>query len=267
MKARIRDSAVSYPNASRTEGGTPPDSRPAFYSPEEFPELLNVRDHWEAIRAELLHNASRIVEIPSPQYELMAPGSSWRKLQLYAWGLPVKRNLEVLTRTAALMRDVPKLMQAAFYVLGPHSHLLPHEGITEMVLRCHIGIVCPEGCELRIGTETRPERDGGILVFDDTLEHEAWNRSSQDRYILHLDFFRPEVPLDQRAQDFMKDMRLRIFRTYPRVLPHVLGAGLDPDPETIEWFRDMNLSFYDRSVYTADEWQLFVGTVYPPSSA
>lgn len=241
--------------------------RPGFYDPADFPELLELRDRWEAIREELLENAARVVEIPSPQYELMSPGSTWRKLQLYAWGLPVKRNLETLPATATLIQRVPKLMQAAFYVLGPRSHLLPHEGVTGMVLRCHIGIVCPEGCDLRIASETRQERDGGILVFDDTLEHEAWNRSDRTRYVLHLDVFRPEVPLDDRARKWMKDLRIRIFRTYPAVLPHALAAGVEPDPDTIEWFRSMNLSFHDHGVYTREEWRLFLDTVYPGRSS
>jgi beta-hydroxylase len=244
-----------------------PRPRPGFYDPEDFPDLLKLREGWEAIRDELFRNAARVIEIPSPQYELMAPGSTWRKLQLYAWGLPVRRNLETLPTTAALVGAVPKLMQAAFYVLGPRSHLLPHRGITEMVLRCHVGIACPEGCELRIESETRQERDGGILVFDDTLEHEAWNRSDRTRYVLHLDVFRPEVPLDDRARAWMKDLRLRIFRTYPRVLPHALAAGVDPDPETVDWFRSMNLSFRDLAVYTPEEWGLFLATVYPEAAS
>jgi beta-hydroxylase len=238
-----------------------------FYDPEDFPEILELQRHWELIRDELVANAARVVEIPSPQYELMAPGSVWRKLQLYAWGLRVEKNLAALPTTAALLQKVPKLMQAAFYVLGPRSHLLPHEGITDRVLRCHIGIVCPEGCALRVGAETRPERDGGILVFDDTLEHEAWNRSDRDRYVLHLDVFRPELPMDDQARRWMKELRLRIFRSYPRVLPHALAAGVAPDPEAIEWFRSMNLSFHDRAVYTDEEWRLFLETVYPDRRA
>jgi beta-hydroxylase len=238
----------------------------AFYDPGDFPSLPKLREQWQVIRDELARNAARVVEIPSPQYELMAPGSTWRKLQLYAWGLPVKRNLDALPATAAAIQDVPKLTQAAFYILGARSHLLPHQGVTDRVLRCHIGISCPDGCALRIASETRAETNGGILVFDDTLEHEAWNRSDQDRYVLHLDFLRPEVPLDESARQWMKDLRLRIFQSYPRILPHALGAGVEPDPETIHWFRRMNLSFQDRGVYTDEEWRRFLDTVYPGGS-
>jgi hypothetical protein len=115
----------------------------------------------------------------------------------------------------------------------------------------------------RVASSASPQRelDGVILVFDDTLEHEAWNRSDRNRYVLHLDFFRPEVPLDAKAEKLMNDLRLRIFRTYPRVLPHAQGAGIEPDPEAIEWFRTMNLSFYDPEVHTDEEWRLFLEKV------
>ena len=53
----------------------------------------------------------------------------------------------------------------------------------------------------------------------------------------------------------------RIFRPYPRVLPHALGAGIEPDSEAIECFRTMNLSFHDREVHTEDEWRLFLEKV------
>jgi aspartyl/asparaginyl beta-hydroxylase (cupin superfamily) len=241
----------------------PPIKR-AFYDPAVFPALLPLRDQWPAMRDELLTNLHRIVSIPSPQYELMSPGSTWKKLELYAWGLPVRRNLEALPTTAALVLSVPKLMQAAFYMLGPRSHLLPHTGVTDMVLRCHIGVVCPsEGCELRVGTETRAEGNGRLLVFDDTLEHEAWNRTDAERYVLHLDVFRPEVPLDERAIRWMKELRLRIVRTYPSVLPHALAAGIDIDSEAIQWFRAMNLTFRDPAAYTPEQWRRFEETVYP----
>jgi hypothetical protein len=36
-------------------------------------------------------------------------------------------------------------------------------------------------------------------IFDDTIEHEAWNRSDADRYSLIFDIWRPELSEDERA--------------------------------------------------------------------
>lgn len=40
-------------------------------------------------------------------------------------------------------------------------------------------------------TKTRTWSEGDVLVFDDTTEHEAWNRSDQTRTVLLFDFLRP----------------------------------------------------------------------------
>jgi beta-hydroxylase len=53
--------------------------------------------------------------------------------------------------------------------------------------------VVPGGgrCGIRVGQEFRSWREGGSLVFDDTLEHEAWNDTQGTRVVLFVDFVRP----------------------------------------------------------------------------
>ena len=53
---------------------------------------------------------------------------------------------------------------------------------------------------LRVGQATRAWREGECLVFDDTVEHEAWNRSRSKRIVVLFDFARPgceDAPLDE----------------------------------------------------------------------
>ncbi|HXU80612.1 MAG TPA: aspartyl/asparaginyl beta-hydroxylase domain-containing protein, partial [Polyangia bacterium] len=76
---------------------------------------------------------------------------------------------------------------------APGTHIKPHVGWVRTVYRLHLGLVVPPDCALRVGAETTPWREGACLVFDDTVEHEAWNRSGQDRVVLLLDFLRPGV--------------------------------------------------------------------------
>jgi aspartyl/asparaginyl beta-hydroxylase (cupin superfamily) len=45
-----------------------------------------------------------------------------------------------------------------------------------------------------VGRTTRAWREGRCLIFDDTVEHEAWNESAAVRAVLLLDFLRPGVP-------------------------------------------------------------------------
>jgi aspartyl/asparaginyl beta-hydroxylase (cupin superfamily) len=58
----------------------------------------------------------------------------------------------------------------------------------------------PNGCEFRVGNDVRTWTEGKAWVFDDTIEHEAWNRSGEDRYILIFDIWRPELDADERVR-------------------------------------------------------------------
>ena len=57
----------------------------------------------------------------------------------------------------------------------------------------------PPGCGFRVGSETREWKIGEGWVFDDTIEHEAWNDSDQTRVILLFDIWRPEITLAERG--------------------------------------------------------------------
>jgi aspartyl/asparaginyl beta-hydroxylase (cupin superfamily) len=65
-------------------------------------------------------------------------------------------------------------------------------------LICHLPLIVPQGCELRVGNETRQWVEGKAWVFDDTIEHEAWNRSAETRVILLFEIWRPELTAEER---------------------------------------------------------------------
>ena len=51
----------------------------------------------------------------------------------------------------------------------------------------------------RVGGETREWHEGKAFVFDDTIEHEAWNNSQQDRAVLILDCWNPHLSEAEQA--------------------------------------------------------------------
>jgi aspartyl/asparaginyl beta-hydroxylase (cupin superfamily) len=72
------------------------------------------------------------------------------------------------------------------------THINPHRGPTNMRVRCHLGIKVPDGdCAIRVGGETRRWQEGRCLVFDDSLVHEAWNHTDEDRIVLIVDLWHP----------------------------------------------------------------------------
>ena len=56
----------------------------------------------------------------------------------------------------------------------------------------------PDGdCAIRVGDDTRRWREGACLVFDDYFEHEAWNRTTEDRIVLIVDLWHPDLSADE----------------------------------------------------------------------
>jgi aspartyl/asparaginyl beta-hydroxylase (cupin superfamily) len=85
-----------------------------------------------------------------------------------------------------------------FSVLSPRTRIPPHTGIANTRLVLHLPLIVPDGCGFRVGSETRPWRVGEAWVFDDTIEHEAWNDSDAQRIILICDVWNPHLSLEER---------------------------------------------------------------------
>ncbi len=69
-------------------------------------------------------------------------------------------------------------------------------------LIAHLPLIVPEGCAMRVGDETRVWKTGKLAIFDNSVNHEAWNRSAETRVVLLFDLPRPELDdEEQRAID------------------------------------------------------------------
>jgi beta-hydroxylase len=80
---------------------------------------------------------------------------------------------------------------AGFSRLEPHTEIAPHKGYTGDVLRFHLGIDIPDGdCALIVDGVTKKWKNGEILIFDDTFEHSAHNRTDHPRTVLLLDIYK-----------------------------------------------------------------------------
>ena len=82
----------------------------------------------------------------------------------------------------------------------PGTHLLPHRGVTNTRLVGHLPLLVPDDCALRVGGEIHPWQEGRVVVFDDTYEHEAWNRGKSTRVVLIFDIWNPYLtPVERTA--------------------------------------------------------------------
>jgi aspartate beta-hydroxylase len=89
--------------------------------------------------------------------------------------------------------------EVLFSVFTPGTHLQPHRGVTNTRVVGHLPLIVPEDCALRVGGEVHEWREGQVVVFDDTYEHEAWNDSRSTRVVLIFDVWNPYLSEAERA--------------------------------------------------------------------
>jgi aspartate beta-hydroxylase len=86
-----------------------------------------------------------------------------------------------------------------FSLLRPGARIPPHTGLVNTRLICHLPLLVPPACGFRVGNDIRAPVEGKAWVFDDTIEHEAWNDSGRTRVILLFETWRPELSDEERA--------------------------------------------------------------------
>ncbi len=142
---------------------------------------------------------------PKPNNPLLMD-PSWGAYYFWRNGAPVEAHAArcPATMEALALAPIPVIAKrspmALYSLLKPGTHIQPHHGLLNTRLICHVPLIAPEGCTLRVGNETRAWREGETLIFDDSFEHEAWNRSDRTRIVLLFEIWRPELDEAERAQ-------------------------------------------------------------------
>ena len=101
---------------------------------------------------------------------------------------------------AAPLRHITNSPTVMFSLLRPGARITPHTGTHNARLICHLPLIVPPNCRFRVGNEVREWEEGKLLIFDDSIEHEAWNDSGEDRVVLIFDIWRPELSEQERQE-------------------------------------------------------------------
>jgi hypothetical protein len=129
---------------------------------------------------------------------------SWSAYYLWQDGGLVEQHASACPATIAALEPLPmpaiatRSPMALFSVLKARTHIPPHWGMLNTRLIVHLPLIVPPDCRLRVGNETRMVEAGKAMIFDDSIEHEAWNDSDQTRVILLLEIWRPELDMAER---------------------------------------------------------------------
>jgi hypothetical protein len=185
-----------------------------FYEREAFPWAAGVEAATAAIREEaqaLLDGGETFTPYvqaeknrPHRDFHGMQDDPSWGAFYLWKDGERIEENAARCPRTMAALEGVPlsrigsRTPSVLFSLLRPGAHIPPHHGMLNCRLICHLPLIVPPGSWLRVGNETRAWEEGKLLVFDDSIEHEAKNDSGALRIILLFDVWRPELTEEER---------------------------------------------------------------------
>jgi len=187
-----------------------------FYDRTLFPWLAQLEEATPVIQAELATLLETAFDEFSPYiaYPKGAPVNQWGELNhsrkwssLFLWkdGLRQDEVCARAPRTAALLESLPMADQdgfaptAMFSALQPKTHIPPHTGSSNVRLLTHLPLVLPGPARFRVGNTVREWEMGRAWVFDDTIEHEAWNEADAMRVILIFDVWKPEITDEEQA--------------------------------------------------------------------
>jgi aspartyl/asparaginyl beta-hydroxylase (cupin superfamily) len=186
----------------------------AFYEPADFAWLVEMEAMAEAMRAEveavLAEDSGLAPYIERPKNRPARPhplleNANWSAFHLIRDGAVVEANASRCPQVMAALAKAPipaipgRSPMAMISVLQPGTHIPPHNGLLNTRLICHIPLVVPAGCRLRVGNDTRTVEAGKALLFDDSIEHEAWNDGNAPRAVLLFEVWRPELSEQERA--------------------------------------------------------------------
>lgn len=191
-----------------------------YFEREDFAWLDKVEAAAADIRAELLEilredgafepYVQNEAGVPTINQGGLINNPDWSAFYLWKNGEFMAGNAARCPRTLAALAEVPlssvpgRSPSVLFSLLRPGAHIPAHTGVLNTRMICHLPLIVPPGCFLRVGNEKREWVEGKAWVFDDSIEHEAWNTSDQTRVILLFEAWRPE--LTERERELVTTM-------------------------------------------------------------
>jgi len=189
-----------------------------YFDPAAFDWVQPIEAATAAIRDELValladgtddfraYIQSDAAEVRLDATKALADNKDWSALFLCENGATVAKAVERCPHTWAAVQQAPQPRipgwgpTAMFSLLKAGARIAPHTGMFNTRLVCHLPLIVPPGCRFRVGNEVREWREGQLMIFDDTIEHEAWNDSAEDRVVLIFDIWRPELTDQERSE-------------------------------------------------------------------
>jgi aspartate beta-hydroxylase len=216
VRIHLNEEAARYPDPRQKPSflffpGLPTS---AYLPVEQLPWIGQMEAQTEAIRNELLAllpssaGRERVFASEALEQENLRGVNfepSWNGYYFYRHGERRADNCASCPVTAATLDAIPLARirehapEVLFSVFTAGTHLMPHRGVTNTRIVGHLPLIVPPDCALSVGGEVHEWREGRVVLFDDTYEHEAWNHSATTRVVLIFDVWNPYLTEAERA--------------------------------------------------------------------
>jgi aspartyl/asparaginyl beta-hydroxylase (cupin superfamily) len=186
-----------------------------FYDRADFDWVPAVEAATDAIREELLAVMATGIgdfhpyirpEPNQPRYHPLFNKTEWSALFFVENGKLNEETIARCPRTWEAMQAAPMPWIAGweptvmFSLLRAKTVIPAHTGTHNTRLICHLPLIVPPDCGFRVGNQVREWEVGKLIIFDDTIEHEAWNNSDEDRVVLIFCVWRPELSEQEKRE-------------------------------------------------------------------
>lgn len=135
---------------------------------------------------------------PGQEWNKLRGSANWTSIHLFKDGVPqpeaakCPQTCEAASRLPLVYHN-ENPMEVFFSVLKPGTHIPPHFGLANCRLTVHLPLIIPDDCAIRVADIEHAWTEGETLLFDDSFDHEAWNKSDRTRVVLIFEAWRPDM--------------------------------------------------------------------------
>ena len=161
-------------------------------------------EYLAAVAAGTVHAPYVDAETRAPIWKELRGNLDWSSLHLYKvteetpFARLFPKTLAAL-EAADIVRVEGRPVELFFSRLRPGAHIPPHFGAANNRITVHLPLIVPGEAEIRVGSARHMWREGELFAFDDSYEHEAWNRASADRVVLIFEAHHLDLSAAERA--------------------------------------------------------------------
>lgn len=179
--------------------------RPAVYlaglrepaSSELAESVHKLEANWHEIRNEFLAVQAHLEPHPGAG----SVKGNWRSIKLFRSG-KLEPGSTLCPFTSQLLSTLPhcgeSLGLAYFSVLDGGTDIGPHCGYTNLRIRMHLGLLTPPEPRLFFESGSKSWQEGRCLWFDDGLLHWVEHKGTQQRVVLLVDLWHPDLSAAER---------------------------------------------------------------------